>query len=419
MSAVASSQVVVSDTAATEAATSSTPDLTVYYTLRPISKYLLALSFGFGALGFLIAAYCLFPYVAGPIYEALWWHVNTASIALAGLSGFAGLLCVRQDQLHVPKDTGGRLHTWRVLAMSTTAAYLVGFLLLCMLLTRGAPVWYSYSAGAVGCLLAVLGLAACYWSPVGHWWELFYSMGALLAVTGGFAFWFPAIDGFYGACLFGFITLKWLLSLRQRGFPALSLPNRPLLWLIGIRQRPERRAARVHEWLYTLALIAGVAPIATLVAFRPYFEPWETPALRMFGYIMLAGTTAIYITPLCVSAALLFWCRKFQTLTIHERHNVFTQGEHFALVLFGLASNLGIAAYYAGQVHKGSLAEQSPVMLATLMLVALGLALTLLTRRRLVLFAILLPIAVAVSLKKLNYIGDFLIPLYVGNPLGY
>lgn len=419
MSAVESPLLTVSASAAGQSPASAPPDLTVYYSLRPVSKYLLALSFGFGALAFLIAAYCLFPYVAGPVHEAWWWHANTACMALAGLSGFAGLLCVRQDQMGVPKDTGGRLHTWRVLAMSTTVAYLLSFLLLCFLLTRGAPIWYSYSAGAVGCLLAVLGLAACYWSPVGHWWELFYSMGTLLAITGGFAFWFPAIDGFYGACLFGFITLKWLLSLRRKGFPKLSLPERPLLWLIGIRRPAKRRSARVHEWLYTVALIVGVAPLATLVAFRPYFEPWETPALRMFGYIMLAGTTAIYITPLCVSAALLFWCRKFQSLTLEERHNVFTQGEHFALVLFGLASNLGIAAYYAGQIHRGSLAEQSPVMLATLVLVVLGLALTFLTRRRMILFAILLPVAVAVSLKKLNYIGDFLIPLYVGNPLGY
>ena len=388
------------------------------YTLRERPRLLLSASFASSALAFAIAAYVLFPYVPGPNLERVWWHFNTFFIVLAGLSGIAALLDVRQDQLRAPADIGGRLHTWRLLAFTTTVGSLGGFVLLALALGPGAPLWYSYSANVTAAILAVLALATCYLAPVGHWWELMYSMGLLLNITGAFAYWFPAIDGVFGSALFLAIMVKWAQGVYRRGMPKIDFGGNPLGWILGFGRPLKQRAARQHEYLYTLMLGLGVAPLVGLIAFRPYFDPWNEEALDQFGYIMLLGTTIIYTTPLLTAGGLLFWCRKYQCLTLEERNNHFTRRENLALVLLGLASYVMAAGYYLGYIMDRDFIS-SPLAKASMGIAGSGMVLALFSRRRLLLFAVLLPIAVAVTLRKLNYVGDFLMPLYVGDPLSF
>lgn len=384
-----------------------------YYHLRPVTRALLAAAFAFSALAFAIAAYVLVPFIPGPYDEPLWWHINAAAVLLAGGIGLAALVSARQDHLAAGQNAAPRLHTWRLLAFAATGGFLGAFLLLNFLLGPGAPLWYAYSADIVATILVLLALAACYYAPLGHWWELFYSMGLLLALIGAFAYWFPAIDGVYGAFLFVFITAKWAKGVYMRGMPGIDTGGNIINWFIGYARLPKRAPVRQHERLYTLMLLLAVAPVAGLAAIKPYFNPWDEAAIDVFPYVMLLGTAALYTAPLLTSSALLFWCRKFQSLTYAERENTFVRREQLSLVLFGLASYVAIFGYYTGQIIRG------PIAYLTLGLAGLAALLALSSRRRLLLFGIVLPIAVAVSLKKLNYIGDFLLPLYVGMPTGF
>lgn len=379
------------------------------YQLRPATRLLLATAFGCFTLAFAITAYVLFPFIPGPFDEPLWWRLNAIAVALAGTLGLAALTLARRDHLAAGAAAAPRLHTWRLLAFVATGGCAGAYLLLCTLLGPGAPLWYAYSADIIAAILVLLALAACYYAPLGHWWELFYSMGLLLGLVGAFAFWFPAIDGLYGAFLFAFVIYKWAARVWRAGKPRLDLSG-GVNWLLGYARLPKRAPVRQHERLYTLMLVLAVLPLASLAALRPYFKPWDEAALDLFTYVMLLGTTAIYTAPLLTSAALLFWCRKYQSLTPGERENRFVRREQLALSLYGLASYVAIFGYYTGQIFTG------PISVLTLGLVALGSLIALGSRRRLLLFAIVLPLAVAVSLKKLNYIGDFLLPLYVGVP---
>ncbi len=389
------------------------PPAIPYYHLRPVTRALMATAFAFCALSFAVAAYVLFPYIPGPFDEPLWWHINATAVTLAGLTGLAALVFARQDHLAAGERAAPRLHTWRLLAFAATGGFLGTYLLLNYLLAPGAPLWYAYSADLIATILVLLSLAACYYAPLGHWWELFYSMGLLLVLIGAYAFWFPAIDGVYGAFLFLFITAKWAKGVYMRGVPRIDTGGNLINWFIGYARLPKRAPVRQHERLYTLMLLLAVAPVAGLAALRPYFKPWDEAAIDFFPYVMLLGTTALYTAPLLTSSALLFWARKYQSLTHAERENVFVRREQLALVLFGLASYVAIAGYYTGQIIRG------PIAYTTLALAGAATLLALSSRRRLILFGIVLPIAVAVSLKKLNYIGDFLLPLYVGMPTSF
>lgn len=382
------------------------------YQLHPMAIALLIASVIFGVGAFFVAAYILFPYIAGPYDDGLWWKFNAALIVLAGVTGLAAILLVRRDQHAAGVAAAARLKRWRVLAFACTGGYLGAYLLLCAVLTPGAPLWFAQGADVVAALLALLALAACYYAPIGHWWELFYSMGTLLTLVGAMAFWFPAIDGFYGAFLFAFILYKW-----SRSVIALGRGERPqsLAWgayLVGWSRVVASRAARQHEILHTIMLALAVLPLAMFLGMRPWFQPWDEQALEMFSYVMLAGTLCLYTAPLLCSAALLFWCRHYQALDAEARAHFVVRRQHLALALLGVASYVAAAGYYFGQVVRG------PLAYTVFALVIAAVLLSLASRRRLLLLLPVLPIAVAVSLKKLNYIGDFLMPLYVGIPIG-
>jgi hypothetical protein len=384
------------------------------YHLRPLTRGLLTAAFAAGTAAFLIAAYVLFPFIGGPNDEALWWRANAAFVVLSCVIGLGALYLTWQDHLRAQPAAAERLRAWRAYAAGATGGCLLSYVLLLFVLSPGAPIWYAYSADIAACALALLALGACYNAPIGHWWELLYSMGLLLLLVGGYAYWFPAIDSFFVVLLFGVIIFKWAKSALRRGMPRIRIEGGLIHWLFAFRRAPKRRPARQHELLYTLALLAGAAPLAFMAVLRPYFTFWrEEGDLEVFGYAMLAGTTSIYTAPLVAAAALLFWCRKYQTLTPEEREHHFVRREHLSLVFFGLASYTAIYGYYSGQIVKG------PIAYLTVAIAAVGAILALGSRRRLLLFAVVLPIAIAVSLKKLSYIGDFLLPLYVGMPLGF
>ena len=384
-----------------------------HYHLAPATRVLLAAAFACCAAAFCIAVYVLFPFIPGPFDEAAWWRLNAVAVLAAGALGIAALVAARRDHVAAGDRAAPRLHTWRLLAFTATGGFMAVYVLLLFLLAPGAPLWYSFSADVAAAILVLLALAACYYAPLGHWWELFYSMGLLLVLIGAFAYWFPAIDGMFGAFLFLFIIAKWAKGAYLRGWPRFDTGGNLLNWLVGHTRLPRRAPVRQHERLYTLMLLLAVAPLAAMLAMRPFFEPWTEEALDAFGAVMLFGTTTLYTAPLLCSAALLFWCRKYQSLTMDERADHFVRREHLSLVLFGVASYVAIAGYYTGQIVRGPIANVTIAIVALAVLLALG------SRRRLLLFAVVLPIAVAVSLKKLNYIGDFLLPLYVGMPTGF
>lgn len=381
------------------------------YALRPISGVLLGAAMVCCAAAFLSAAYLLMPYVPGPIQEGLWWQFNSVCVLLSGAFGLPALWCVRADQL-VDGDVGGRLRAWRQLAFAATAGTVFSFAALNVLLGPGAPLWYAYSATAIACVLGLVALGACYHAPLRHWWELSYSMGLLLLIVGAFAFWFPAIDGFFALSLFGVVIWKWARGLLRRGRPRFRIEGHPVRWLLGLGEGHLRRPSRQHDTLVGVTLLLAVAPLAAMGALRPLFQPWDEKALDVFAYVMWTATLAVYTTPILSAAALLLWCRKYQSLSPLERENHVVRREHLALVFFGLASVISTGVYYTGQLLNRQ------AMLLVLAVAFPGIVLALGSRRRLLLFGILLPIVVGVSLRKLNYVGDFLLPLYVGH-LGF
>lgn len=385
---------------------------TPHYTLRPATAVLLSLSTALGGAAFLITAYVLLPYVAGPYDEALWWRIHGTLLILAALTGLAGLVLVRQDQRAAEPTAATRLRQWRMLSFAATGGYLLSYLVLSLVLGPGAPLWFALAADVAAALLALLVLAACYYAPIGHWWELTYALGSLLTLIAAMAFWFPAIDGIYGAFLFAFILYKFFRNGAWRGLLHKPAPLSWLRFLTGYTRVLGTRAARQHELLHGLMLVLAVLPLGLMFAIRPWFQPWNEEALDVFAYVMIAGTLCLYTAPLLCSGALLFWCRHYQALSPEARAHFVIRRQHLALALLGLASYIGAAGYYFGQVTRG------PLAYVALSLVFLAVLLSLASRRRLLLLLPVLPIAVAVSLKKLNYIGDFLLPLYVGIPIG-
>jgi len=362
-----------------------------------------------GSVAFLMMSLLLFPYFPGPNNEALWWEIVGGLTGLSCAAGAAGLLIRYRHLADLPAAAVRAERQWVLLALATTLATGIGYGLLSWLIHPGSGGLAVLLANLTACAIGLAAVGVCALSPIGRWWELFYSVMLLLMVLGAFGFWFPALDGVYVAALFVLITWKWLGS--PSGTPSRDAREFLLDFVRINRGSGAPAPISTYRKLSGLMLLLAAAPLLVLGGLRPFFNPWDAEALYVFRYVMLTATILLYAAPMLTTGSLLFCYLHLKARGPEALHNRIVRREARALVLFGAAALLACLAYTIGQRPDGPLAYVAGGF------AVLGVLEALQSRRGLVIFALLLPITVGVTLIKLRYIGDFILPLMTGAPI--